>query len=351
LIRNDIKTPYSDQFTLGIRSRLGDWNAQAVASYVASYNGIYGHWGARYANGQYYDSTGNQWGAQGVPGIGSLILWDNGFKDRDFQFSLGAQKPYTKASGWSATVAYTFSAAKQNNAYDYGVTGNNYLFDYPVAEDYPFLRSSSVPRHRLVLTGTLDVPWDIQLGAKLVLATPTPFYSPYGCGAGVPGCTLQNGTYLNSIGGSFGGWAAVTPHETLGYKDLDLQVTKSFTFLHEFSAYARVDVINVFNWRNYDAAIIDTAPNGVPFRATYNRTGPIVGAPFTIRLSAGIRFGDVAPAPRPVVTAPPPPPPPSQTCPDGSVVAADATCPVPPPPPEPAPPPPPPPPAPAPERG
>ena len=34
----------------------------------------------------------------------------------DLQFALGAQKPYTKASGWSATVAYTFSAAKQNNA-------------------------------------------------------------------------------------------------------------------------------------------------------------------------------------------------------------------------------------------
>jgi len=342
---NNIKTPYSDQFSLGIRTRLGDWNAQAVGSYVASYNGIYGHWGARYGNGQFYDASGAQWGAQGVPGIGSLILWDNGFKDRNLQLAVGAQKAYTKASGWSATVAYTFSAAKQNNAYDYAAAANNYLFDYPRAEDYSFLRSSSVPRHRLVLTGTYDLPWDMQIAGKLVLATPTPFYASYGCGAGIPGCTQNSsGAYVNSIGGNFGGWVALTPHGTLGYKDFDLQLTKNFTFFHKFTAYARVDVINVFNWKNYDAANIDYV-NGVPAVVRYNRTGSIVGSPFTIRLSAGLRFGDIPPPPPPVVEPPPPPPPPpaTQTCPDGSVIDATATCP--------APPPPPPPPAPAPERG
>ena len=170
-MNNNIKTPYSDQFSLGIRNRIGDWNAQATVSYVASYNGIYGHWGARYQNGQFYQN-GAQWGAQGVPGVGSLILWDNGFKDHDLQFGLGAQKPYTKASGWSATVAYTFSAAKQNNAYAYGAAGNMYLFDFPVAADYPTVTSSAVPRHRLVVTGTLDLPWDMQVGGKVAASPP-----------------------------------------------------------------------------------------------------------------------------------------------------------------------------------
>jgi outer membrane receptor protein involved in Fe transport len=343
LMNNNIKTPYSDQFSLGIRNRIGDWNAQATVSYVASYNGIYGHWGARYANGQFYQN-GSQWGAQGVPGVGSLILWDNGFKDRDLQFSLGAQKPYTKASGWSATVAYTFSAAKQNNSYAYGAAGNMYLFDYPVAADYPMLRSSAVPRHRLVLTGTLDLPWDMQLGGKLALATPIPTSVIYGCGPGIPGCNPYN-----SIGGGIAGIVSLKPDNFLGYKDLDLQLTKNFTFFNFITAYARVDVINVFNWHNFDPGfeIVDFT-NGVPVRARYNTTGNIVGLPRTLRLTAGIRFG--APPPRPVVEAPPPPPPPpppappaTQTCPDGSVILATATCP--------APPPPPPPPAPAPERG
>jgi outer membrane receptor protein involved in Fe transport len=341
MMNNNLRTPYSDQFSLGVRTRLGEWNAQAVASYVASYDGIYGHWGARYPNGSYYDN-GNQWSAKGVPGIGSLILWDNGFRDRNLQISLGAQKPYTKASGWSATAAYTFSAAKQINSYDYGAGGNNYLFDYPSVDDYSFLRSSSVPRHRLVLTGTYDLPWDMQVAGKLTLATSTPYYASYGCDAGRPGCAQNsNGAWVNSIGGGFGGWVAITPHDFLGYKDLDIQVTKNFNLFNRLSAYARVDVINVFNWHNYDAVIFENDAVGVPVSAHYNRIGSTVGSPFTIRLSAGARFGPAPPPPPVAEVAPPPPPPPaSQTCPDGSVIDAAAACPAPPPPPPPAPPPP-----------
>jgi hypothetical protein len=344
LINNNIKTPYSDQFSLGIRNRIGDWNTQATVAYIASYNGIYGHWGSRYANGQFYDVTGSQWGAAPVPGVGSLILWDNGFKDHNLQFTLGAQKPYTRQSGWSATAAYTFSSAKQNNSYAYGAGGNMYLFDYPRAEDYDWLRSNSVPRHRLVLTGTKDLPWDIQIAGKLTLATSTPYYSAaYGCNAGVPGCTQNSsGFYVNQYGGGFGRWVALTPKKFLGYKDLDLQITKNFSFFHTFDAYARVDVINVFNWHNYSDTQFTTDSSGNPIRVRYNPNGNIVGSPFTVRLSAGLRFGDVRPALPAAVEALPPPPPATQTCPDGSVVEAGAACPVaaaPPPPPPPPPPP------------
>jgi hypothetical protein len=137
------------------------------------------------------------------------------------------------------------------------------------------------------------------------------------------------------------GFAALTPDNFLGYKDLDIQVTKNFTFFNRLSAYARVDVINVFNWRNYDAAIIDSDGRNIPVAARYRENGSITGSPFTIRLSAGARFGPAPPPPPVAEVAPPPPPPPaSQTCPDGSVIDAAAACPAPPPPPPPAPPPP-----------
>jgi iron complex outermembrane receptor protein len=54
-------------------------------------------------------------------------------------------------------------------------------------------------------------------------------------------------------------------------------------------------------------------------------------------LGATYKFGQHA-APLPPPPPPPPPPPATQTCPDGSVIAATATCPVPPPPPPPPPP-------------
>jgi hypothetical protein len=112
------------------------------------------------------------------------------------------------------------------------------------------------------------------------------------------------------------------------------------------NAYVRVDILNVFNWKNYnpDAIYYSGGPDAVP---RYDRN-TFTGVPRTVKLTAGIRFGDAPPPPPPVVEAPPPPPPPApppatQTCADGSVILATATCP--------APPPPPPPPAPAPERG
>jgi iron complex outermembrane receptor protein len=74
------------------------------------------------------------------------------------------------------------------------------------------------------------------------------------------------------------------------------------------------------------------------------RIGFNIGTPRTIGLTARYAFRSAPPAPPAPPPAPPPPPPPAtQTCPDGSVIAADAACPAPP-----APPPPPPP---APERG
>ena len=53
-----------------------------------------------------------------------------------------------------------------------------------------------------------------------------------------------------------------------------------------------MDLINLFNWHNYDPAAIQFNSNaaGVPVSAQYNTTGPIVGSPFTMKFSAGLRF-------------------------------------------------------------
>ena len=287
LMNNNIKTPYSDQFSLGIRNKIGDWNTQVTASYVASYNGIYGHWGERYSDGQFYHG-GSQWGATGVPGVGSLILWDNGFKDTDFQLSLAAQKPYTKQSGWSASVSYTFSAATQNNAYAYGSAGNMYLFDYPTVAGYPTIRSTAVPRHRLVVTGTYDLPWDMQFGGKLALATPQAQSLIYGCQTGIPGCTGS----VNALGGGTAGVSVQTPSGTFGYKDIDAELTKNFT-IAGYTASARVDVLNVFNWKNYAQSAYNFGTNpttGLPMKPTINPTGETTGDPFTVKFSASLKF-------------------------------------------------------------
>jgi len=130
------------------------------------------------------------------------------------------------------------------------------------------------------------------------------------------------------------------------YNDDRLCHTKSFTWVDLVGSYKLNDSITIYgNVLNlFDAKAPVNPPNyaAANYNPTYTQAGA-VGRFFRAGVNFSFRPKErLAPVEQPVV-APPPPPPATQTCADGSVVAATSTCPVPPPPP--------PPPAPAPERG
>ena len=286
LLHNNIKTPHADQFSLGMRNKIGDWNTQATLSYVASYDGIVGRLGNRYSNGAYFQN-GIPWGASGVPGVGSLILFDNGQKDRLLQLGLAAQKPYTANSRWSATISYTLSFADQNNlaggSNPYAVNSNQYLFDLPYASLYPFVRGTATPVNRVVATYSRDLFWGISAATKVELATPNYSATIFGCDTA---CNIYGGTAI---------FASRRPNGFLGYKDIDIQFTKDVKVYHSAGGYVRADILNIFNFHNYDPLSIayPAGANGQPNFAAipvYNRQGPITGVPFTVKLSAGLKF-------------------------------------------------------------
>ena len=279
LLHNNIRTPHSDQFSLGMRNKLADWNTQVTLSYVASYDGIVGRLGNRYSDGSYFQN-GIPWGATGVPGVGSLILFDNGAKDRLLQLGVAAQKPYTRDSRWSATISYTLSFADQNNlaggSNPYSINSNQYLFDLPYASLYPFVRGTAVPVNRIVATYSRDLFWGLSAATKVELATPNYASTIFGCATA---CNIYGGEAM---------FVSQRPNGFLGYKEVDLQITKDVTFYHSASGYVRADLLNLFNFHNYDpGAISYTAINATP---TYNKQGPIVGVPFTVKVSAGLKF-------------------------------------------------------------
>ena len=286
LLHNNIRTPHSDQFSLGMRNKIGDWNTQVTLSYIASYDGIVGRLGNRYANGAYFQN-GIQWGAQGVPGAGSLILFDNGAKDRLLQLGVAAQKAYTHDSHWSATISYTLSFADQNNlaggSNPYAINSNQYLFDLPYASQYPFVRATAVPVHRVVATYTRDLFWGISAAAKLTLSTPNYATTIFGCSSA---CNPQGGSTL---------FASRQPDGFIGYKDIDLQISKDVTFYRSIGGFVRADLLNLFNFKNYDpgAVFYDTslAGGGTNYQVNpqYNRA-TYTGLPFTVKFSAGLRF-------------------------------------------------------------
>lgn len=272
LMNNDLKTPYSDQFSLGMSNQLGDWLTDATVTRILSHDGFAFTLGNRYPNGDFFQNGSQPWG-NGVPGFGALIVGNNGIETKSTQLLLSAQKPYRKSDGWGASFAYTYTDAEQNRDIN-----EHYSFDYATLDQYPILVSNSVPKHRFVATGSLDGFWDITFGAKLVLATPTPIYS---------GTCLADGT-PTPVGGPRCMPAATEPDGTWGYRSLDLQATKEFE-LGGIQLYGRVDLLNAFNWNNYSSVLVTDNRDGT-IDAEYNTNGNITGVPRTWKVELGMRF-------------------------------------------------------------
>ncbi|WP_329742208.1 TonB-dependent receptor domain-containing protein [Dyella sp. A6] len=291
LVNNNLKAPYSDQFSIGMRNRVGEWNTSVSLVDIRSHNGLVYTLGNRYPDGAFWQKGSQPWG-DGVPGFGSLIIGNNGLQTHTKQVLIEVDKPYTHESHWGATIAYTYSDAWQNN--DNNDPTDQYAFDFATIGNYPYTRSG-VSKHRLVATGSLDGPWGLVFGAKLTLATPIP-----DLGLACYGLTPTNVDQGRTNGGGCQSYSIAPPGngrfliggKIFGYRDFDFQATKNFRVWGGLNAYARLDVINAFNWNNYVGYLQSFGSNGVLNRTPviYNPTGDITGYPRTVRLSVGMSF-------------------------------------------------------------
>jgi outer membrane receptor protein involved in Fe transport len=273
-INNNLKVPYSDQFSIGIRNTLGEWNTSATIARIISKNGLVFTLGNRYPSGAFFQNGGNQFGGDAVPGFGNLILGNSGIETKATQVLLSAEKPFSNESHWGATFAYTYTSATQNR----DIT-QQYSFDEETIGQYPFINSNAAPRHRIVGTGSYGFPWGFIGAAKLTLATPTPV-DDIACF----GVLYATGNTCTPI--------SATPKNFFGYRTLDLQITKNFQISTFGLVYVRLDGLNVFNWANYANTINNWGTNGVPNPnpVTFNYTGNINGVPRTLKLMAGAKF-------------------------------------------------------------
>jgi outer membrane receptor protein involved in Fe transport len=275
-LNNNLKVPYSDQFSLGIRNKLGDWNTSLSLARIVSYDGFIFTLGNRYPNGAFFVNGGQPWG-NGVPGFGNFIIGNNGIKTRNTEVLLGAEKPFTLQSHWGATFAYTYNNASQNR----DIT-QHYGFDEATIGNYPFIPSNAAPKHRWVMTGSVGIPWDVVVAAKLTIATPIPDNNDLLCYVTTPPTRFPTGSGCTPFGPTPPG---------LGYRTLDMEVTKDFNIRDVSTFSVRVDVLNVFNVKNYNDFIL-SGNNGVVSATSvaYNPIGNIVGVPRTLRMTLSAKF-------------------------------------------------------------
>ena len=144
-------------------------------------------------------------------------------------------------------------------------------------EDYPVLRSTGVPKHRLIMAGSADLPLDFTVSGKLTLAS-----ALYVSGFTTDPVTGER--LIKAIEGD------APIGDTWALRQVDLALTKYFAmpFLTaDTRVWARVDVLNVFNTKNFTQ--YNSNPNSPDFGEINSLT---MGGnpPRTFKLSTGFSF-------------------------------------------------------------
>ncbi|WP_137681725.1 TonB-dependent receptor [Aurantiacibacter suaedae] len=269
-IDNDLKLPYSDQFSLGVRSRFNLVNIEVGYRHIESRDGFGYLLGNRREDGSFFPPEGNPGSPFGFPPspYGAILIGTNGINTFLDSSYLKVGKTYTRTSPWSIDATYTFTLAEENRKF-----GEYFSLDFPSFDDYPVIRSAGVRKHRLVIAATADLPFDISMGAKFQLSSP-PYLQAFVSDEGDP---LSRRIVATEAEGNPGLW---------GFRQLDLSATKyiNLPFLSEdMRVYVRADVINVLNDRNYNGYNSVTGERDLNNFATD-------GFPRTLKISAGFEF-------------------------------------------------------------
>ncbi len=275
MLDNNLETPYSDQFSLGMRNAIGEWLTDVTISHVESHDGFVFLLGNRRPDGTFFRPTynwGPPWG-QGFAPFGNLILGTNGLETKTNSLYLKAEKPYTAESGWGVTFAYTFMHAREQRE-----SPEVFSLDYPTVQALGW-HDAEVPDHRLVATGIYDGPWGLTLSAKLTVTSQPPRYY-----VNCIDVDKVDNCYIDQY----------KPDGDYGFRQFDIAAMKEFDTGSGFKMWVRGDVLNLFDWNNYNG--YEDYPGG--FNATL---GPQPNANFgnpisqvlptrTFKLSLGFNF-------------------------------------------------------------
>jgi len=166
MLKNNLKTPYSDQFSNRHAQYVGEWNTSAAVTRVISKNGFVFTLGNRYPNGAFWLTADNPGGTGCRDSL--LIIGTNGAQTKTTQVLLSAEKPYTTESPWVDAGVYLHRRHPEPFHY------RTLLVRPTNISQYPFIRSDAAPRHRFVTAGSIGLPWGFVVASKLTLATPIP---------------------------------------------------------------------------------------------------------------------------------------------------------------------------------
>lgn len=278
-VPNKARPPRTDQFSMGVRQRFGQWQTSATASYIRGSHGYTHLFATR--------RTDNLDCCNTDPvrplGFGNVLIGSDSLDTRYKAIYLTADKPYSKASGWGFGAAYTFSKSEQN--------GNDlFSLDKPTPDDYGFRNKPGDERHRLVINGIVDLPAGFRVSTL----------SQFGSGAAFQVFDARNGSGINEreITSFFPEKNCIKG--ILAFCEVNVTVENEFRVYGNAKISLAVDFLNLFNNKNYGGYDGYLANNNyeitTDFRASdsaaLERLQPsnLQTLPRRIQLRAGFRF-------------------------------------------------------------
>lgn len=172
LVANDLKPPRSDQFTLGVRQQLGAWLASVSYAGVRGYNGLSYFFGDLPPGTTFGDRFG---GNVNIPGYARVFITSNSRRTWYDGFFLTLDKPYTAGSRWAFNLAYTYAKASQTGTDNPGEGITFGAFDFLNSDSYYKFDGTNDERHRLVMSGTVALPWNFRVSSLITLGSGLPF--------------------------------------------------------------------------------------------------------------------------------------------------------------------------------
>jgi len=274
-VKNDAKPPVNDQFSLGVRQKIGrSWQASLTASYIRGRNGYTNLFATRNNNGLGdCCNTGPV-----IPfGYANALIGYDGLDTRYKAIYFTLDKNYTQASGWGFNLAYTLSKGEQN--------GNDlFSLDGVTPDAYGWRPKAGDERHRLVLSGIVDLPLGFQFAAL----------STFSSGAAYLVTDATNGFGINSK------ITSAYPQKNcikgvFAFCEVNLSLEKKFRFnglgKDEFSI--GIDLLNAFNNKNFagfDGFINRNATPIPDLLDPANIGNSLLTLPRRIQIRAGYKF-------------------------------------------------------------
>jgi Carboxypeptidase regulatory-like domain/TonB dependent receptor len=230
-VKNNAKPPVNDQFSIGVRQRIGIFEASLSGSYQRGRNGYTNLFATRTNNG-----TGGccDTASAIANGYSNVIIGYDGLDTRYKAIFFTLDKNYTRASGWGLNIAYTFGKAEQNG-------GELFSLDALTPDDYGWRPTKGDERHRVTVSGMIDLPLGFQFSTL----------STFGSGA-----AYQVVDSTNGASSGFNRFTAAYPEKNcikglFAFCEVNLTLANRLTIAGSHQVELAVDVLNAFNNKNF----------------------------------------------------------------------------------------------------